>query len=131
MSLLNTLIPSFARPEAKAAAGDARPTLRPRYELNETDDAYALQVYLPGVDKAGLEITADEATLTVAGHRAWRPPEGWTASHRETPDADYELTLAHDGALNVEKIHAELADGVLRVTLPKAEAAKPRKIAVA
>ena len=50
---------------------------------------------------------------------------------RETPPADYSLTLAHDNTFDADKVHAELRDGVLRVTLPKAEALKPRKIAVA
>lgn len=131
MSLLNTLIPSFTRQPATSGSGtDAPPARRPRYELTETGDAYALQVRLPGVDKAGLELTADQATLTITGRRAWQPPAGWTALHRETPAADYALTLEHDGALDVEKIHAELADGVLRASLPKTETVKPRKIAV-
>jgi HSP20 family molecular chaperone IbpA len=42
----------------------------------------------------------------------------------------FELVLEHDNAINVDQIHAELKDGVLRVALPKQEALKPRKIAV-
>ena len=52
------------------------------------------------------------------------------ALHRESVDATYELVLTHDNAINSEAIAAELRDGVLSVTLPKAEAIKPRKIAV-
>jgi HSP20 family protein len=87
-------------------------------------------VRLPGVAKDGLEITADSSQFRVVGRRAWQQPEGWTAVHRETEDAPYELVLAHDNVLNVDQIQAELADGILRVTLPKTEALKPRKIAV-
>ena len=57
-------------------------------------------------------------------------PEGWTAIHRESAEAAYELVLTHDNALNNDAIAAELRDGVLQVTLPKAEAIKPRKITV-
>ena len=80
--------------------------------------------------KEGLEITAEDGLVTIRGRRAWQKPEGWTSLHRESFDAPYELTLQHDNTVDAEKIHAELKDGVLRVSLPKAEAIKPRKIAV-
>jgi len=50
--------------------------------------------------------------------------------YRETPRADFELTLAHEGDVDVDKSTAELKEGVLHLMLPKAEAAKPRKIAI-
>ena len=49
---------------------------------------------------------------------------------RESTGAPFELTLAHDNAIDAEKVVAELRDGVLQVSLPKHEAVKPRKIAV-
>lgn len=128
MSLFNTLIPSFNR--APAQRDGSVPALKPRYEVSETDDAYALTVYLPGVARDGLELTADAGTLTITGRRNWQRPEGWTALHRESAAAPFELVLEHDNTLDAEKIQAELADGVLRASLPKAEAVKPRKIAV-
>jgi HSP20 family molecular chaperone IbpA len=59
-------------------------------------------------------------------------PAGWTTLHRESaaPDAVYELVLTHDNAFDADKVAAELRDGVLRLSLPKIEALKPRKIAV-
>jgi len=132
MSLFNTIVPSLTRPLARRENGGANlgPTVKPYYEIKETDEAWGLAVYLPGVAKDGLEITAEESQLRIVGHRAWKQPEGWTALYRETTDAPYELVLAHDNAVVPEKIHAELTDGVLRASLPKAEAIKPRKIAV-
>lgn len=134
MSLLNTLIPSFTR--TPAPRGDAhRPadlaqTVKPAYEIKETPEAFGVTLFLPGVAKDGLEITAEEGTLRFVGRRAWKQPEGWSALYRETPDAPYEIVLSHDNTIDVEKIAAELRDGVLRVSLPKHEAVKPRKIAV-
>ena len=89
-----------------------------------------MTVELPGVGKDGLEITAEENQIRIVGRRGWKQPEGWTGLHRETVDAPFELVLAHDNAIDAEKISAEVRDGLLRLALPKHEATKPRKIAV-
>lgn len=133
MALLNTLIPSFGRTVSRRDNGstqDLGPSVKPLYEIKETDEAYGLTVYLPGVAKDGLEITAEAGELRIVGRRAWQQPDGWTALYRESSAAPFELVLAHDNALDADRIAAELRDGVLRVSLPKAEALKPRKIAV-
>lgn len=139
MSLISSLIPSLgASPAAPAAAAtdatpavDLGPTVTPRYQLTETTEAYGLTVELPGVAKDGLELTIDHEQIRVVGRRAGRKPEAWTALHRETRDAHFELELEHGRAVDPETIRAELRDGLLRVALPKAGALKPRKIAVA
>lgn len=133
MSLIDTIIPALARSPARRhaqAAADLGPTVKPAYEIKETDDAFGVTVQLPGVAKDGLELTAEEGQFRIVGRRAWKQPEGWTALYRESADAPFELALEHDNAIDVEKVHAELTDGVLRISLPKAEAVKPRKIAV-
>lgn len=130
MSLFNTLLPT-RRAQTEACAPAGATAITPRYEIKENPDAFGLEVWLPGVAKDGLELTIHEGELTIVGHRAWKKPEAWTQLYRETPLADFSLTLAHDNTFDAAKVHAELRDGVLRVTLPKAEALKPRKIAVA
>ena len=133
MTLLNTLIPSLSRQSASTqseGAPDLVQTVKPAYEITETPDVYGVTVYLPGVSKEGLELTAEDGQFRVLGRRAWKQPEGWTAMYRESADAPYELVLTHDNAIDADKIAAELRDGVLRVSLPKHEALKPRKIAV-
>jgi HSP20 family protein len=129
MSLLNSIVPSFTR-AVSAPSRESAPTMKPVYDLSETDEGYALTVYLPGVGKDGLELEAESGAITITGRRAWKQPESWTAVYRESADAAYELVLTHDNAVDIDKIKAELRDGVLRVALPKAEALKPRKIAV-
>jgi HSP20 family protein len=131
MSLLNTLIPSLSRTPARTSRQrDLGATVKPAFEIKETDEAYGVTVYLPGVAKDAVEITAEAGEVRIAGRRAWKQPEGWTALYRESTDAPYELVLDHDNAIDSDQIAAELRDGVLRVSLPKAEALKPRKIAV-
>jgi len=129
MSLLSTLVPSLNPPSAKQEPAPIN-TVTPRYEIKENADAFGLEVWLPGVAKDGLELTIHEGSLTIVGHRTWKKPENWTQLYRETSSADFGLTLEHDNTFDADKVHAELRDGILRVTLPKAEALKPRKIAV-
>lgn len=136
MSILNQIVPrlsrSLTRPQSAdgAAATQAELTVKPAYELTENKEAWGLTAHLPGVTKEGLELTAEEGRVTIRGRRAWAKPEGWTAVYRESVDAPYELVLEHDNTVDADKIHAELKEGVLRVSLPKAEAVKPRKITV-
>jgi len=134
MSLITALVPSLnrnvARSDRSNRSNDLGPTAKPLYEVKETDDAYGVTVFLPGVTKDTLEITAEAGEFRIIGRRAWKQPAGWTALYRESVDAPYELTLTHDNSLDADKIAAELRDGVLRVSLPKAEASKPRKITV-
>jgi HSP20 family molecular chaperone IbpA len=125
---MRNLVESFSR--KGTAAESTEPTVRPVYELKETPEAWGLTAYLPGVAKEGLELTAEEGLITIRGRRQWKVPAGWTALYRESAEAPFELSLTHDNTIDVERIHAELKDGVLRVSLPKAEAIKPRKIAV-
>jgi len=131
MSLKNTLSRNRNQSVARSSSNDdLGPTLKPLYEVRETDDAYGVTVFLPGVSKENLEITAEAGEFRIVGRRSWKQPDGWTALYRESADAAYELSLAHDNAIDADNIAAELRDGVLRVSLPKAESLKPRKIEV-
>ena len=85
---------------------------------------------LPGVTKAGLELTVEDGEVRLFANRAWKQPEDWTPRYRETRDLPYELSLSHENAINLDAVAATLSDGILTVTLPKAEARKPRKITV-
>jgi len=131
MSLLSTLLPSLSRPQQELAEdGSTTATVCPRYEIKENDDAFGLEVWLPGVAKDDLELTMHEGELVITGRRSWKKPDTWTQLYRETPLADFSLRLEHDNTFDAAKVHAELRDGVLRATLPKAESIKPHKIAV-
>jgi HSP20 family molecular chaperone IbpA len=131
MSLLQTILPSLNR--SGQPNGDARnqgPTVKPAYEIKETAESYGITVFLPGVAKDDVELTSENGQFRIFARRSWQQPEGWTAVYRESHDAAYELVLAHDNVIDADKVVAELRDGVLRVSLPKTEAVKPRKIAI-
>ncbi len=107
-----------------------RRTLVPRYEVEETVDAFVITAFVPGVDRSALETHVDGESLTVSARRTWTPPTEWTAVYRETPQADYRLVLELDHRVNRDAVRAELNQGVLTLTLPKAETVKPRRIEI-
>ena len=133
MSIFNQLVPRLSRSLGRnQGTPESQPefALKPAYQLTETPEAWGLTTHLPGVTREGLEVTAEEGYITIRGRRAWQKPESWASLYRESYDAPYELTLEHDNTVDADRIQAELKDGVLRVSLPKAEALRPRKIAV-
>ena len=113
-----------------AAVEAPRRTITPRYDVRENGPAFTVTVWLPGVDRDSLETTLDGDTLKVIGRRAFAVPAEWTPLHREIAQTDFQLTLELDRRFNREAVQAELSQGVLTLTLPKAEAVKPRAIEI-
>lgn len=124
---MNILIKNEPR---TAAPATPRRSVAPRYDLRENENAYVVTAQVPGVERTALETTIDGERLTVIGRRSWTAPENWTAIYREIPDADYRLVLELDHRVNREGIEAQLNQGILTLTIPKAEAVKARKIEI-
>jgi len=124
---MNTL--TKKEPQASTETAPRR-AIVPRYNVEESADAFTITAFVPGVDRTALETHVDGENLTVFARRTWTPPAGWIAVYRETPNADYRLVLEIDHRVNREAIKAELTQGVLKLTLPKAEAVKPRRIEI-
>lgn len=104
--------------------------IRPYYTATERKDDYEVQVFLPGVGKDGIAISLDNETLTVTGKRTASVPSSWRTLGRESGTGDYELRLALNVEIDGEHIGAKTENGVLLLTLPKAEMVKPRRIEV-
>jgi HSP20 family protein len=94
-----------------------------------SSDAYTLEVEMPGVNKEGLEISIENNELTVLGRRSLPEAEG-TLIHRELRQENYRRTFELDPSIDADKISAKIDQGVVTLTLPKAEHIKPRKITV-
>jgi len=116
---------------ATAEQAPARPTMSPRYGISENEQAYTVTAYVPGVAPADVETIVDGEKLVVNARRNWTVPESWTPVHREIAQADYRLVLGLDRRVNRDGVKAQLTQGVLTLTLPKAEELKPRKIEIA
>jgi len=95
----------------------------------EDADAYLLKVEMPGVNKEGLEISVENNELTITGRRSLAQIEG-TLIHRESRPENFRRVFELDPSIDTEKVSARIDQGVLTLTLPKAEQVKPRKITV-
>lgn len=132
MSFFSQIMPfQSARPANRTAAAEGEKEYSiPSYEVKESAEAFGLEILMPGVAKDAVEISIDQGELVVTGARSWKAPEGWSEIFRESSLLDFRLRLDLNDAVNVDRINAELEHGVLRVTLPKAEELKPRRIDV-
>ncbi len=113
----------------EAATSQESTTYCPRFDIQETDDELVLYGDLPGVVPEDLEIRFEKGELTVHGKVAPQR-SGTEALYREYGTGDFYRTFTVAETVDADAITAELHSGVLTLHLPKAEAAKPRRIQV-
>jgi HSP20 family protein len=106
-----------------------RPFVSPNVNIVENKEGYVLEAEMPGVAKDGLEINLEENVLTIVGRRRAEPTTG-NLLYRESNPADYRRVFELDPSIEAGKISAQIEQGVLTLTLPKAERVKPRRITV-
>jgi|ERR1043166_1343117 HSP20 family protein len=103
--------------------------IAPAASVREEGDGYMLQVEMPGVNKEGLDISTEGNELTITGRRSMSSIDG-TVIHHESRRENFRRTFEIDPSIDVNKIQARIEQGLLTVTLPKADHVKPRRIAV-
>jgi len=103
--------------------------LTPEVDIRETKDGYVLEAEMPGVSKDGLELTLEGNVLTITGHRNHEAPNG-NVLYRESHPHDFRRVFELDPAIDGGKIGAKMDQGILVITLPKAEHVKPKRITV-
>jgi len=99
-------------------------------DVYETSDGYTVKSDLPGFDKESINLTYENKTLTLSGERKREEGEGLTFHRVESFTGQFSRSIKLPVEIDVEKISAELSNGVLTVKLPKAEAARPKQIDV-
>lgn len=104
------------------------PVYAPPFDIVETENELILYGDMPGVREDQLDIRYENEYLLV--HGKVEPRGGGSVLRQEYGIGDYRRTFAIGEQIAAEKISAELRNGVLVIHLPKAEAAKPRKIQV-
>ncbi|MFI6727393.1 Hsp20/alpha crystallin family protein [Streptomyces atratus] len=101
----------------------------PLADMHEKDDAYVVEAELPGINRQDIDVEVSERELRITGECKECEREGvLRRGTRRTGHFEYRALLPAE--VKAEEIKATLADGVLIVTVPKAEAAKPRHIEI-
>jgi HSP20 family protein len=115
---------------ANEVFGAARTPAPMPMDCLRTGETFVVRFDLPGIDADSLEVSAENNTLTVHANRRRQDPEDATYLVSERPAGSYSRQLVLGDGLAVDDIRADYTDGVLTLTIPIAEQAKPRRIEV-
>ena len=101
----------------------------PLADVTETDDAYLVEIDLPGVNRKDVTVEIAGTELRITGEIVEKEKVGWLR-HRTRRVGQFAYRTLLPGDIDTQHITADLADGVLSVRVPKHETAKPRRITV-
>jgi HSP20 family protein len=102
----------------------------PFADLSETDEAYVVKVELPGVHKDQLEVQLQDRELIITGQVPEESGDGRRRHRSSRRTGRFEYRTYLPGEVKADAVTAQLSDGVLTVTVPKSETAKPREIEI-
>lgn len=122
---MNTL----TRENRDSDRAQAEQFVAPPASVTEGGDGYTLEVEMPGVNKEGLDVSVENNELTITGRRSLPVVEG-TLIHHESRPENFRRTFELDPSIDANKIGAKIDQGLVTLTLPKAEHVKPRRITV-
>ncbi|MFW6387907.1 MAG: Hsp20/alpha crystallin family protein [bacterium] len=105
--------------------------IAPALDMVENNDDFVVTVDLPGVSRDNVDLSVADNVLTIKGDKKGEKEDGDGNYYRkETWEGSFQRTVSLPQGVDADKVKAEMKDGVLRITLPKREEAKPRKISV-
>lgn len=114
------------RPTGRSLAG-----VFPLINLTEDRDHYYVRAELPGLTHDALDIQVTANSLSISGERKIEAQDGQVRYHRrEREGGRFSRVVTLPGDINVDKVQADLVNGVLTIKVPKAEAVKPRQVTV-
>ncbi len=102
----------------------------PYSDIYETDEALSVVMEMPGVEKKDLDVKLEDDVLSVDGRIDFAKYKDMEPVYAEYNVGHYTRSFTLGSAIDKEKISANLEDGVLTLTLPKAKHAQPRKITI-
>lgn len=104
----------------------------PAVDILETEDALVLKADLPDVKVEDIDIRVENNTLSLRGHRKFEKDEAAKGWHRiERSYGEFTRSFTVPSSVDTEKVGADYQNGVLTISLPKKEAARPRQVKVA
>ena len=102
----------------------------PALDLYQNNNNVVAAIELPGMRKEDIEISLHDGTLAISGERKSEPSNGEKAERTERYVGKFRRSITLPTRVNANKVSATYRDGILTVTLPKAEEAKPKQIQV-
>lgn len=106
-------------------------SLRPSWDISETDKAYELHVELPGMAREDIHLEVVDGALVVKGEKSVERKEEGRKFHRvERRTGSFERSIQFPSKVDFEQVQASLQDGVLTIAVPKADEVLPRKIEI-
>lgn len=103
----------------------------PAVDIVETEDNLVLKADIPDVRLEDIDVRVENQTLTIRGHRKFERDENVKGYHRiERSYGEFVRSFAIPSTVDTEKVEAGYQNGVLTISLPKKEAAKPRQVKV-
>jgi len=130
MSLRDAVSQLFQESYVPAAGRGMQATSIMPVDLYETNDAFVVQAFMPGLTADDLTISVEQQTVTIHGEPKAEEWKGARALLQERRIGAFTRTFTLPVSVDANNVDAELVNGVLKLTLPKAETAKPRKIQV-
>ncbi|HWM91007.1 MAG TPA: Hsp20/alpha crystallin family protein [Thermoanaerobaculia bacterium] len=113
------------------AQGEETRSWVPPVDIQETGDSYLFHAELPGMTKEDIHITLENNVLRVSGERKFEKDAKKESYHRvERTYGTFARTFSLPTQVDAENVQAAFENGILTVTIPKAEQAKPRRIAI-
>jgi|SRR5581483_1900538 len=106
-----------------------RPAVMP-LDAYRQDDHFVVHFDLPGVDPSSIEMTVEKNVLTVSAERQWQATDNQQVLASERPQGTFSRQLFLGEGLDTDEVEARYDNGVLTVTIPVAEQAKPRKVQI-
>jgi len=124
---MNSMFHNFDRTYS-TGQGWSTAEIYPRTNLSDTGDNLELIAEVPGVSKEAMNVKIQGNYLEISGSRKSDNPEGYKVHRTEREVASFSRSFTLPYEVDAAKVEATLKDGLLKMTLPKAESAKPRQI---
>jgi HSP20 family protein len=120
----------FAGLISREGLGAAESGVFPPLNVREDGENVYVCAEIPGIDPQNLDISVHGSTLTLRGERKLETPENVSFHRRERSSGTFHKSVTLPVEVAAERVSAECRDGLLKLVLPKAESAKPKKITV-
>lgn len=129
-TMMDRLLESAFAPSFPAGWAGSTASAGFGWDVYEDENAFYIHSYLPGVDPNTVSVTVQDNVLIVSGETKRKTPEHWRALIQELGYGQFERRLTLATPVEAGRASADYDEGILKITLPKAEVAKPRQIKV-